>query len=173
MNSRSAVEINRGIPSQSRYVVLTFAGMPVVLPHTDVYTLEPRSDVRPGEGGDGIAGWIGVDGRNWPVVCLDGDLGLTTVVPVERRVCVLLRNHGGYAGVLCEAVATLEEEAVTVLSLPPALSAPGSPVRGLVLHGGLLGCLISSVDLLAVLPVSAGSSSLSSRDPLSVTEVYP
>ena len=107
------------------------------------------------------------------MVCFDGDLELTTLVPVERRVCVLLHYGGGYAGVLCEAVATLEAEDVQVFPLPPALSASATPVRGLVTYDGVLGCLTTSRDLLTRLPVLAGSRTRPFPDPFSVMEAQP
>ena len=134
MNLPSATDTKHGTPGQGRYLVLNFAGLHLLLPHTEVYTLEPRSDVQAGEEGDRTAGWLVADGQSWPVVCFDGDLELTTLVPVERRVCVLLHYGGGYAGVLCEAVATREAEDVQVFPLPPALSASATPVRAAIIR---------------------------------------
>ena len=167
------MEIGRRPTGDARYVVLTFSGVPLVLPHTDVYSLEPRSDVQPAEDGDGTCGWIEAHGRRWPVFCFDHDLRLTTLVPVERRVCVLLHRQGGYAGLLCEAVTTLDAEGVRVVSLPPALSTPESPLTALVLHDDFLGCLTSAVDLLALSAVPADSGLVSTRDALFVGEMSP
>ena len=172
MSIPSGTDSGHGMPGRDRYVVLTFAGLHLVLRHTEVYTLEPRSDVQPGEDGQGIAGWIVADGQTWPVVCFDAGLSVTTVVPVERRVCVLLHHKDGYAGILCEAVTTLEAEAEKVFSLPPALGTSASPVHGLLLQDGFLGCLTSSVELLALIPVSAGSDPLPSRGPSFSAEAY-
>ncbi len=173
MNISSANDTNRGTPGPGRYLVLNFGGLHLLLPHTEVYTLEPRSDVQAGADGEQAAGWLAAEGQSWPVVCFDADLELTTLVPVERRVCVLLHYGGGYAGVLCDAVATLEAEDVQVFSLPPALRASATPVRGLVTYDGLLGCLTSSRVLLSRLPVSADSRSRPSPDPFSVNEAHP
>ena len=169
MNHPTATDTKHGTSVQGRYVVLNFAGLHLLLPHTEVYTLEPRSDVQAGE--EGTAGWLEADGQSWPVVCFDRDLEPTNLVPVERRVCVLLHYGGGYAGVLCETVATLEAEDMRLFPLPPALSASATPVRGLVTYDGRLGCLTSSLDLLSRLPVLADSRARPSRDLLSVTEV--
>ena len=171
MSASSAIRPVKSI--QGRYVVLTFAGMPLVLPDTDVYTLEPSSDVQPGGEADGVAGWIQADGRRWPVVCLDQNLGMTTLVPAERRVCVLLHHEAGYAGVLCEAVTTLEAESCRSLSLPPVLSTPGSPVRGLVQQEGFLGCLTSSAALLGSLSLQAGLGPPSPPESRPGSEVHP
>jgi len=173
MNRPLATDIKRRTPGRGRYLVLNFAGLHLLLPHTEVYTLEPRSDVQAGEDGEGTAGWLAADGQSWPVVCFDGELELTTLVPVEHRICVLLHYGDGYAGVLCEAVATLEAEDLPVFLLPPALSTSATPVRGLVLYDGLLGCLTSTRDLLDRLPVLADSRARPSRVPFSVTEARP
>ncbi len=172
MSLLSATQSKGLAAEQGRYVVLSFAGMPLVLSDTDIQALEPRSDVQPAEHGDGSVGWIVVAGRRWPVVCFDGDLGLMSVAPVERRVCVLLHHRGGYAGVLCEAVTTLEAEGVQLSPLPPALGAAESPVRGLVLQDQFLGCLTTGRDLLARLPAPADGGSLVSQDLQPIREAH-
>ncbi len=172
MNPLAPAKGKGAITDRGRYVVLHFAGMPLVLPNTDIHTLEPRSDVQPAEHGDGSIGWIEAAGRRWPAVCLDADLGPMNVVPVERRVCVLLHHRGGYAGVLCEAVTTLDAEGAQVLPLPPALNSAESPVRGLVRQDEFLGCLTSGNDLLAQLPPPADDGLLASHDLQSVPETH-
>ncbi len=173
MNNPSVTDNRHRTPGQGRYVVLNFADLHLLLPYSEIHTLEPRSDVQTGEEEDGTAGWLAVDGQNWPVVCLDSDLELTTPVPVERRVCVLLHHRNGYAGVLCETVATLEAQDVQVFPLPPALGVSATPVLGLVTYDGRLGCLTSSMDLLSRLPLPTDSGARLSREPAPVTEVSP
>ena len=173
MTAISDLGIEHRQPIRTPYIVLTFAGFDLVLPQSDVYTLESRSDMLPVSGDDRIAGRIEADDQSWPVVCFGNDFQLTTIPPEESRICVLLHHDGSHFGILCEAVQALDQEQSEIFSLPPALQTVDSPVRGLVLAENLFGLLTSSAELGALLPDVATGSKAAPMASTASMETYP
>ncbi len=172
MTAISALEIEQWDSVRTPYIVLTLSGFNLVLPQSDVYTLESRSDMLPAPGEDRTAGRINADDQSWPVVCFGNDFEVTTIPPEESRICVLLHHAGNYVGLLCEAVQALDREQAEIFSLPPALRAEGSPVRGLVIAEHFFGLLTGSAELAALFPDVVMSSSAATTAPTASMETY-
>jgi hypothetical protein len=77
-----------------------------------------------------------VDGREWPVYCLDEQLAPLGQVPEGRRLCVLLRDGSGLLGLLVDEVVPWAGRAWRRFEVPACMRVPGSPIDALALAGG-------------------------------------
>ncbi|MFO1351943.1 MAG: hypothetical protein U1F68_15220 [Gammaproteobacteria bacterium] len=130
------------------YALLTLDRRLLLLPQSEILTLEPVLDVevtrKPAKG----VGWLGFEGRDWPVYALDDDLNPLPVAPTQRRVCVLVNASGQYIGLICSSIATVRAAELRTRSLPAAMTRPGTLLRGLALHNDRLG-VVSTGEALA------------------------
>lgn len=135
-----------GPVTTGRYAMLTMDNLGLLIPQHQVHAVEPGLDVQR-SAGDAV-GWIAVAGAHSLVYCLSGDLKPIREVPTGRHICVLLDSGTGLFGVLCNQVAMLEQAVIEVLPLPECMSAPNTPLQGLVLRDERVLCVTSAQDLL-------------------------
>lgn len=139
----------RELGIRSRYVMLTLDALSLVLPQSEVHTLEPVSDIETEDEDHPFIGWITAVGQRWPVHCLSKDLDSMKTVPAGRLICVLVANEGRYFGLLCEEVQTLEGNEFDQWSLPECMRASATPISSLVVRGGKVCCMTTAADLAA------------------------
>lgn len=142
------------------FVVLAFDGLQLAVPRADVRAVEAAADVTRDTALPGGVGWIHSAGGLRPVFCFDADLRRQVQPPAARRVCVVFattnaRGLPATFGVLCDDFHHLIARDATWQALPPALAAPGSPLRGLLLLEGGLACTTDASVLAQVLPLPA------------------
>lgn len=165
MSATRPDEVPGGVATSTRYVILTMGALRLLIPQNQVYALEPSIDVLHQAGED--VGWIDVAGGRWPVCCLSQDLSPVREIPTGRSICVLLHMDGGLFGVLCDQVVMLgHQTAVDWLPVPECMRTPTMRLRGLVLDGEQVLCVVSAQDLLAGIGVAQQSAEPAHRGPL-------
>lgn len=112
--------------------LLKIAGTHLLLPQTDIRTVEAAADVDTNEPLTGSVGWISYAQQRWPVYCLSEDLELLTRVPPACRVCVLLAVEAEYMGVLADDVSIVRQIPQRQYELPASMRRAGSPVQYLL-----------------------------------------
>lgn len=154
------------------FVVLAFDGLQLAVPRADVRAVEAAADVTrdPSQAGalPGGVGWIRSAGGVRPVFCFDADLRRQVQPAATRRVCVVFattdrRGEPVSFGLLCDDFHHLVARDATWQPLPPALAAPGSPLRGLLLLDGTLACTSDAAVLAQVLPLPAVNAGLATE----------
>lgn len=125
----------REAKTRSRYVRLAVDALSLVVPQSEIHTLEPLADVATDAASQGSVGWITAEGQRWPVYCFSKELTPMKTVPAGRRICVLVADGGRYFGLLCDQVQTLEGDQFLEWPLPECMKGPSSPVSSLILQG--------------------------------------
>lgn len=117
-------------PAQiEHYALLAFQGLQLLIPQTDIYSLEPIADLLPASNAyQNTVGQIKQGGEVWPVYALSSDLEVLNSSPVDSRVIVLMKNVQPEYGLLCEQVDTLKRSEVSILPMPTAVQSKNSPL---------------------------------------------
>lgn len=147
------------------FVVLAFDGLQLAMPRADVRAVEAAADIARDRAVlerqpalPGGVGWIASEGALHPVFCFDADLRRQVQPAASRRVCVIFATTGRHGepvsfGLLCDDFDHLVARDAAWQPLPPALAAPGSPLRGLLVLDGSLACTTDASVLAQVLPL--------------------
>ncbi len=137
--------------------ILKISGLRLLLPQIEIRALEAADDVEVHDAELPSVGWLRHAQQRWPVYCLSQELSLLTVVPAERRACVLLGAGDGYVGIMCDDVSIGQQTSGQRHELPPAMRLPDMPVLGLMAMDdpGIV-CITSAERLTAHLARLAG-----------------
>jgi hypothetical protein len=133
----------------SRYVMLTLDTLSLGLPQSEVHTLEAAGDVETDDEEHSFIGWITAGGQRWPVHCLSKDLDSMKAIPSGRLICVLVANEGGYFGLLCDEIQTIEGKEFDWSPLPECMIESATPITSLVVRKGKVCCMTTAADLAA------------------------
>ncbi|MGV8933171.1 MAG: hypothetical protein ACOH1I_01000 [Gallionellaceae bacterium] len=118
--------------ASSAAALLKINGVNLLLPQSEIRSLESVTDV------DVIApalhstGWITYLHKRWPVYCLSEKLTLLTNMEKETRACALIAMGAGYIGIMCNDMIVLKNFTAQRYDLPVAMRLPDSPVLYLV-----------------------------------------
>ena len=109
---------------------LVFDGLQLLIPQSDVYSLEPSIDMQINSDTNGSIGYIQQTER-WSLYALDNQLNVLASNPQSYHIAVLLKNVQPVYGLLCEQIHTLSADSITLYPLPTAMYSPNSPVLAL------------------------------------------
>src|ERR1017187_1573009 len=135
-------------PGTDQSARLTFSGLHLILPQREIRMLESASAVDNRNAGALSAGWISYEQLRWPVYCISPQLTLLDTVPVERRVCALIKAGNDCMGILCDNI-SIEKAVEKWHDIPPSMILPDTPLLGLIVsEENVLAC-VTSAELLA------------------------
>lgn len=136
------------------YALLTIGQRMLLLPQSEVHTLESVLDIRTEQPPLHGVGWLSFEHQDWPVYGMDAALDPLSEIPASQRVCVLLILEKGYVGLLCSDVTTVRSAAVECRPLPQAMATPHTPLRALALFGDRIGLVSTTMALASYLRVN-------------------
>ncbi len=130
------------------FALLEFAGLQLLIPQTDVYSLEPSVDMTPPSGisFDSVGEFV-QSGQVWSLYALSSDLDPLGVSPENYRIAILLKNVQPVFGLLCEQVDTVKRSEISIHPIPDAMQNKNSPILALALHDSVLGYISSASAL--------------------------
>jgi hypothetical protein len=128
-------------------VLITIGELKLLLPPSDVRSLESVTDLDTSQPALNSIGWVVYMQKRWPVYCLAEDLTIMESVPVERRACVILAMGAGYMGVLCNDLSMQKKIDAQRHELPPAMRMPDTPILYLIEFEKSVACASSSLRL--------------------------
>jgi hypothetical protein len=133
------------------FAQLAFADLQILIPQTDIYSLEPVADMTPPamEQPDSV-GRLEQSGHIWSLYALSSDLNVLSTSPESYRIVVLMKNVQPVYGLLCERVDTVMRSEISIHSMPGVMQRKNSPILALALHGTEIR-YISSASLLSSL----------------------
>lgn len=134
---------------QTAAALLKIGGLNLLLPQSDIRTLESVTDVDHTAPALNSMGWIVFRQKRWPVYSLSENLALLTQADASQRACVMLEIGAGYIGVLCNDVAVVQELPTGQIGLPVAMKRADTPILGLVQYGQGIACLSDASHLTA------------------------
>jgi hypothetical protein len=129
--------------------LLKISGLRMLLPQREIRALEPAESLVQLDAAPHSVGWLQHAQQRWPVYCLAQDLSLLSVVPRERRACVLLSAGAGYVGILCDDVSVSAQSREQRHELPLAMRRPDTPVLALIAVGDEGVVCVTSAEQLA------------------------
>jgi hypothetical protein len=142
----------QAIESSDYFANLTFAGLQLLIPQSDIYSLEPTVDMTPCLDAIGAAGQLQQDAEVWSLYALSSDLNLLDSCPDSYRIAVLLKNIKPVFGLLCEQIDTLARNQISIHPIPEAMHNPESPLLALALYGEEIRYISSASALTRLFP---------------------
>jgi len=131
------------------HAVLKLEHLALVLPRSDVRTLEAAADLEAADPPPNGVGWIEAERGRFPVYCFSPELEPLARPPAGRRICVVLDAGGEIFGFLASEVVLLEKSEQPVHTVPRAMAAPGSPVLGVTVYADAVACVSSARAILS------------------------
>jgi hypothetical protein len=125
----------QAIESSDYFANLTFAGLQLLIPQSDIYSLEPTVDMTSCLDAIGAVGQLQQGTEVWPLYALSSDLNLLDSCPDSYRIAVLLKNIKPVYGLVCEQIDTLARSQMSIHPIPRAMHNPESPLLALALYG--------------------------------------
>jgi hypothetical protein len=138
------------------FAVLGFAGLQLLIPQSDIYSLEPAVDMTPCLEPIGSVGQIKQGAEVWSLYALSSDLSLLNSCPDSYRIAILLKNVKPVYGLLCEQVDTVTREQISIHSIPPVMHDKNSPLLALALYGEEVQYISSVTALSRLFPLTYG-----------------
>lgn len=135
------------------YAALQLDGRRLLLPQSEVFSLEPTQDLDASEAdGVGIVGYITLTGKMVPVYCFTRELVLSEIIPEVYRLCVLLQGQQGVLfGILCNNVTAIETANSQLLPVPNCMRLPNMPICSLLLSDEELICITTAANIEALI----------------------
>lgn len=127
--------------------LVTKAGI-VLVPQSDVRTLESVLELHREEHDDTSVGSLEFEDALWPVYCVDEAFHPVSEIPSDQRICVLLRCDQEYFGLMCTDITTVNRAHIQSRPVPMAMRQYSSVLEALALYDGRLS-LVSATTLLA------------------------
>jgi hypothetical protein len=119
----------------------------LLIPQSDIYSLEPAVDMIPSRQPSGSIGQIEQEDNIWSLYGFSEDLTLLDRWIKSYRIAILMKNVDPVYGLLCEQVYTLERSSISIHPLPPAMLTENSPLLALALNGEQVRCISSAKEL--------------------------
>lgn len=139
--------IDATIEWPERFAVLVFAGLQVLIPQNDIYTLEPIIDMTPPVTDSSSVGQLQQSGQAWSLYALSANLTLLTSRPDSYRIAILMKHTQPACGLLCEQVYSIERSEINIHPVPAAMHCKDSPLLALALVGEEVRCISSTTIL--------------------------
>lgn len=126
---------------------LVFAGLSLLIPQGDIYSLEPAIDMRPSTANNGSVGQFKQSGMEWSLYALSADLTLLEHCPESYRIAILMKNVQPIYGLLCEQVNTVTRNEISIYPIPAAMYSEDSPLLALALYDNEVRYISSALAL--------------------------
>ena len=134
-------ETDKTVPPTRGYMHLVIGTANLLVPLTQIISLESVLDIRPDRTRPGQVGQIRVGEVRWPVYNLDEDLQLLDDLSPARKVCVCLgKDTEGY-GIACDQVNNLKDEEAKLVALPLCMKTGLSPIEALAIRDKQVMCV--------------------------------
>jgi hypothetical protein len=130
----------------AKFAALTLGKLHVLLAQNEIRTIEATTDVLTASPPPRGVGWIEVDRDRLPVYCTGPDLAPMSVIPAERRICVVLKSDVESFGLLCDEV-VLATANIAITDMPVAMRLPGTPIVGLARYADAIACVCKAQHL--------------------------
>jgi hypothetical protein len=124
----------QAIESSDYFANMTFAGLQLLIPQSDIYSLEPTIDMTPCLDTIGAVGQLQQGSEVWSLYALSSDLSLLNSCPNSYRIAVLLKNVNPVYGLLCEQIDTITRNQIHIQPIPRAMYNPKSPLLALAIY---------------------------------------
>ena len=119
----------------THFIVLVFDGLPLLIPQSDVYSLEPTVDIISTASHNGSVGQLEQSGNMWSLYALSSELNLLNSCPETYHIALLMKNVQPAFGLLCEQVDTIDRNQISIHPVPSAMKTENSPLLALALYG--------------------------------------
>jgi hypothetical protein len=129
--------------------LIKIGSLNLLVPQSDIRTLESSTDVDAVAPALHSAGWISYANKRWPVYCLSDELELMQEVPAERRACAMMAMGAGYIGIMCDDMLVLKDFSAQRYELPVVMRLPVSPILYLVAYEQGIACVSTAGRLTA------------------------
>lgn len=113
---------------------IAFAGTHLLLPQSDIYSLEPSVDMTVLNEQHSV-GQLPQQGILWSLYALSAELDVLTKNPSAYHIAVLLKNTMPASGVLCEQISTITSHELNIQPVPTAMYQQNSPILALAIYG--------------------------------------
>jgi hypothetical protein len=140
------------IYTAEHFALLSFAGLQLLIPQNDIYSLEPTVDITPAVTDNGSLGQLKQGDQVWSLYALSSDLTLLTSRPDSYRIAILMKNIQPAFGLLCEQVNTIDRSQIRIHPIPPAMDYKDSPLLALALTGEEVRTISSASALSCLFP---------------------
>jgi hypothetical protein len=140
------------IYTAEHFALLSFAGLQLLIPQNDIYSLEPTVDITPAVTDNGSLGQLKQGGQVWSLYALSSDLTLLTSRPDSYRIAILMKNVQPAFGLLGEQVNTIDRSQISIHPVPPAMNGNDSPLLALALIGEQVRIISSASALSCLFP---------------------
>lgn len=116
------------------FACLVFADIKLLIPQSDIYSLEPSVDMTTSIVKHGI-GQLEQGGTTWTLYALSSRLEILTICPDSYHVAVLMKNTASAYGLLCEQIYTVTRRELSIHAIPAAMQNTKSPLLALAVIG--------------------------------------
>jgi len=142
----------QAIESSDYFANMAFAGVQLLIPQSDIYSLEPTIDMTPCLDTIGAVGQLQQGSEMRSLYALSSDLNLLKSCPDSYRIAVLLKNVNPVYGLLCEQIDTLTRNQIHIQPIPRAMHNPKSPLLALAVYGKEVRYISSASALTRLFP---------------------
>jgi hypothetical protein len=140
------------IAGSEHFAELVFAGVQLLIPQTDIYSLEPTVDMQTSIANNGSIGQMEQQASRWFLYALDSHLNLLTDCPETYHIAILLKNVQPAYGLACEQIHAVARSKMTIHSLPTAMYSTDSPLLALAMVDNEVRYISSAHALIRLLP---------------------
>lgn len=123
------------------FAALSIDSLTLLLPHHEVHTLEPVTDLKTTQKQDKVAGWCVSGNTKVPIYCLSDEFEISDAIPNVRRMAVLINFYNGTIGLLCDDLNIISRKLLIEHPLPSPMRVKGTPLTGLATHENTVFCL--------------------------------
>jgi hypothetical protein len=116
------------------FALLTFAGLRLLIPQSDIRSLEPALDITPCFEPIGSVGQLTQEGAVWSLYALSSELSLLPDCPDNYRIVILMKNVQSRYGLLCEDIETIARSQMSIHSVPAIMNAENSPLLAFAIY---------------------------------------
>ncbi len=148
------MQTNASYPTEwpVHFANLVFGDLQLLIPQTDIYTLEPTIDMLPSVATIGSVGQLKQSDNVWSLYALSDDLTLLSHCPDTYRIAILMKNSQPSYGLLCEQVQTIARSELTIYPLPTVMNGENSPLLALAVYGDEVRYISSAMTLSRLFP---------------------
>jgi hypothetical protein len=135
--------------------MLRLSSIALLLPLTEVYSVESVLDLDPQRKSGGSVGAVNSAGEWFPVFCLSDNLEPVTTLPETFRVCAILGIGDVALALAGRSLSAVDNTTLKSQPLPDCMRTSRSPVRALAHDGQKIFCHTSLTNLLPILEDTA------------------
>jgi hypothetical protein len=147
--------VHQASTEAQRFAVLQLAGIALLVPLHEVYSLESAIDVDSTRKSGGSVGAIR-NAESWfTVFCLSDNLEPISTLQATFRICAILATADAAVGLACRSVSSVDSSVLAHHPLPECMRTVHSPIQGLTRHGEHIYCRTSLHDLVPLLEQAA------------------